>query len=312
MSTLLTRCALVLSVWQRSPVIVRAVIAGLAVALGGILPWAGTAGHPGLAGWNARVFVQVPWAIPPAALYLWLYWRYLGGAGWPRSTSQSRRANLRANRLSGEVWGMSLLAGFIGLATLLPLVRIMSRLVTLPMEAQRIVAPPQMPLATIVLLLIMGAILSGVIEEAAFRGYMQGLIERRHGPIVAILVNGIVFGVLHYSHHPRSVLAMLPYYMAVAAVYGGLAYATNSILPGMVLHAGGDVFSLARLWRTGLPEWQVAASSPALVWQTGVDAAFVRPVVVFCVLSAAAVWAYSALARAARGARCPPAGSQSV
>ena len=33
----------------------------------------------------------------------------------------------------------------------------------------------------------------------------------------------------------------MPYYLAVAAVYGALAYFTNSILPSLVLHAGGNV-----------------------------------------------------------------------
>ena len=98
---------------------------------------------------------------------------------------------------------------------------------------------------------------------------------------------------------------MLPYYLAVAAVYGGLAYATNSILPGLVLHAGGDVLSLTRLWMTGQPEWQLSPSAtpPALIWDTGLNAAFVRPVFVFIVLGGVAVWAYSTLAGAARTAR---------
>jgi hypothetical protein len=96
---------------------------------------------------------------------------------------------------------------------------------------------------------------------------------------------------------------MLPFYVAVSAVYGGLAYATNSILPGLFLHAGGDVFSLTRLWATGLPEWQVSETPPALVWDTGVDPGFVGYVAAFLLLGAGALWAYSELLRAARGLR---------
>jgi membrane protease YdiL (CAAX protease family) len=123
---------------------------------------------------------------------------------------------------------------------------------------------------------------------------------------VAILVTGVMFGLLHYSHHPASVLAMLPFYIAVAAAYGSITYATNSILPAVVLHAAGDVFSLTRLWITGQPEWQGSASAatPMLIWQTGVDFPFTRSVIVFAVLTAAAIWAYSALVRLARDA--PP------
>ena len=284
----------------RLPTIVQAVIAGVVVLTAGSAPWTGFAGHALLAGWNLRVFVSVPWAILPMALYLWLYWRYLNGAGWPEATAELRRTSLRANPLSGEVWSMSLVAGFVGLAALLPLLGIMSRLVELPAESEPITMPPQMPFVTAFLLLVMSSIVAGVVEEAAFRGYMQGPIERRHGPIVAILVNGTLFGLAHYNHHPASVFAMLPFYIAVAAVYGGLAYVTNSILPGLVLHAGGDVFTLTRLWTTGQPEWQVSATHPGLIWDTGPDAAFLRSVVVFALLAAAALWAYSELARAAR------------
>jgi hypothetical protein len=93
---------------------------------------------------------------------------------------------------------------------------------------------------------------------------------------------------------------MLPYYIAVSAVYGGLAYATNSILPGLALHAGGDVFSLTRLWVTGRPEWQVSGAMPQLIWESGVDAAFILSAVVLVLLATAAAWAYIELASARR------------
>src|SRR5262245_26779181 len=104
-------------------VIARAVIVGLAVSAAGGVPWVL------LSGWNLRMFVSVPWATLLTAAYLWLFWRYLGGAGWPRSTAEWRRTNLRANRLSGEIWGTALFAGILGLAAQLPLVGIMARLV---------------------------------------------------------------------------------------------------------------------------------------------------------------------------------------
>jgi membrane protease YdiL (CAAX protease family) len=291
-----------LSLWRRLPTIVRAVMAGLAVLVAGEIPWGGIAGYPFLAGWNLRVLPGVPWAVAPMALYLWLYWRYLDGAGWPRATAEARHTSLRANGLSGDIWGMSLFAGLIGLGALMAMLGVMSRLIRLPAESEPITVPAHMSVATVFLLLVMASIVAGVVEEAAFRGYMQGPIERRHGPTVAILVNGTVFGLAHYNHHPAAVFEMLPFYIGVAAVYGGLAYATNSILPGLVLHAGGDVFSLTRLWTTGLADWQVSAASPPLVWETGVDAAFVSSIVGFVVLGAGAAWAYSAVTRAARAA----------
>jgi membrane protease YdiL (CAAX protease family) len=286
-----------LALGHRLPILVRAPVAGFVIAAAGTYPWAT------LASWNQRVLVRVPWALLPMSVYLWFYWRYLGGAGWPRSTSSLRRKSLRANTLEPELWVTAILTGLLGLATLVPLLGIMSRLAALPAESRPINVPAEMSFVTVFFLLVMASLVAGVVEEAAFRGYMQGPIERRHGVPIAILVNGALFGLAHYTHHPESVLMMLPYYIGVAAVYGGLAYATDSILPGVALHAGGDVLSLMRLWATGLPEWQVAAEPPPLIWQTGVDAAFVGGMIVFLALSSAAVWAYASLARAARAAR---------
>ena len=195
---------------------------------------------------------------------------------------------------------MALFAGVLGLTALLPLLGVLSRLVTLPAESQPISVPAEMPFVTVFLLLVMASIVAGVVEEAAFRGYMQGAIERRHGPIVAILASGALFGLGHFVHHPNPVFPMMPFYLAVAAIYGGLAYLTNSILPGLVLHAGGDVFSLTRLWATGLPEWQTSSSPPPLVWETGTDPEFWGYLAAFLVVGAAAIWAYAALASVAR------------
>ena len=121
----------------------------------------------------------------------------------------------------------------------------------------------------------MSSIVGGVTEQAAFRGYMQGPLERRYGLAAAILVSGTAFGLQHFPNHPADMLLMLPYYIAVSAVYGGLTWAANSILPALVLHSGGDVISLSRLWLTGRPEWQLLPSQPALVRETGIDAGFV-------------------------------------
>jgi membrane protease YdiL (CAAX protease family) len=47
-----------------------------------------------------------------------------------------------------------------------------------------------LPLATLSAFVLISAIVAGVAEESGFRGYMQGGIEQRHGPVVAILVTG--------------------------------------------------------------------------------------------------------------------------
>ncbi len=291
-----------MALWQRLPVVVRAVLSGMTVATVGTLSWAllGSA--------NGRYFIAVPWAVVPATLGLWLFWRYLRGEGWPRSTARMRRESLRANPLPAEVWPMAIMSGLLGLSTIPALTGLMARLVVLPPEAQSTKVPDGMPAITLIILLLMAAVVAGVVEEAAFRGYMQGPIERRHGVVIAILVNGFMFGLGHFTHHPRAVFVMMPYYITLTAIWGGLAWITNSVLPGIVLHALGDVFSFAQLFTSGTPEWQATSggTQPPLVWQTGPDAAFWGYLITFLVLGTAAVWMYAGLRASVRELQSAP------
>ena len=154
---------------------------------------------------------------------------------------------------------------------------------------------------------LMSAVVAGVVEETSFRGYLQRPIERRHGPVIAILVTGSLFGFAHFAH-PEVGVVLLPFYIAAAAVYGALAYFTDSTTPGMVLHAGGNMFSAFDLFTRGRSEWQLSARAEPLIWETGgPDVAFWGNVAALVIVAALTVWAYSALARAMRNARSPSA-----
>ena len=274
--------------------IVPAVALGVGVLLAGSLPWGAL-----LAPLNLRFVTAVPWAVLPMAAYLWIYWKYIGGAIGSRDTSDWRRQHLRANFVSGDVWGMALVTGLVGFGALLAFVLVMSRMVTLP-AAPSVTVSGDMPSITMFLLLIMASVVAGVTEEAGFRGYMQGPIERRYGLTAGIVISGVVFGLLHFPNHRDQVLTMLPYYVAVSAVYGGITAATNSILPSLFLHTGGDIWSLTRLWLTGRPEWEIATQPRPLVWETGVDTGFVVALVLLLSLAAATAWLCFQTARFAR------------
>ena len=174
---------------------------------------------------------------------------------------------------------------------------VLGRLVALP--RQRGLDVSLYPAFSVVLWLLMSTVVAGVVEETAFRGYLQRPIERRHGPVIAILVSGVLFGLLHFTH-PEVTLVLLPYYVAVAAVYGALAYITDSTLPSMVLHASGNAWSLVGLLAQGRSEWQLSSAPPPLIWEAGPDAAFLGNVAALIVVGTATAWAYSELAGAAR------------
>ncbi|MDE3155324.1 MAG: CPBP family intramembrane metalloprotease [Acidobacteriota bacterium] len=283
----------VLSPWRRLPVVVRAVLVGVVVASAGTLPWAWLAAE------NLRHGRAVPWDAMVMAPYLWVYWRYLRGAGWPRATADARRQGLRANPLPGDAWSTAIMAGLLGLVALVFFMQVWGRLVQLPQ--QRDADPSTVPLFTLAVSLVMGSLVAGFVEEAAFRGYMQGPIERRHGPVVAILVTGICFGFAHFTH-PEVSLRLMPFYLFIAAIYGGLAWLTNSIWPSIVVHAGSDVLGFVRLFATGRSEWQMTPTVQPLVWESGPDAAFWTSCALAVVTIALAIWAYVALAGAMRNA----------
>lgn len=282
------------ALWDRLPVLVQAVVTGLAVATAGTIPWAA------LVAANIKHKPALPWAVPIMAVYLWLFWRYVRGEGWPQSTAAARRASSRANGLPADLWGPALLAGILGLVSVLLLQGVLSRVVALPQ--QRDLDVSQYPVLTVLLWVLMSAVVAGVVEETSFRGYVQTPIERRHGPVIAILVTGSLFGLMHFTH-PEVTLVLLPYYMAVAAVYGALAHLTDSTLPSMVLHGGGNVLSAFDLLTRGRSEWQLSAAPKPLIWEAGPDAPFLANAAALFVVGAAAVWAYSELSRAARTAR---------
>ena len=279
--------------WLRLPIALRAVVIGVAAAAAGTLPWAA------LVAVNTRHQSWLPWAVPVMAAYLWWYWRYLvRGSGWPRSTAEARRTNARANSLTDGVWGAAILAGMLGLASVLLIQGVLSRLVTLPQQRELDVS--RYPTVTVVMWVLMSAVVAGVVEETSFRGYLQRPIERRHGPVVAILVTGGLFALVHFSH-PEVGVVLLPFYLAVAAVYGALAYFTDSTLPGIVLHAGGNMFSAFDLVTRGRSEWQLSTEAKPLIWETGPDPAFWGNVTALVIVGALTIWAYAALARVARG-----------
>ncbi|MGE3508389.1 MAG: CPBP family intramembrane glutamic endopeptidase [Vicinamibacterales bacterium] len=180
-----------------------------------------------------------------------------------------RRTNLRANTLSWRMWCLSLAAGLVGFTAILALLVLVARLVDMP-DAVPITTPPGMPLGAGFVLLAMQSLVAGVTEEAAFRGYMQSVVARRHGIVVAILAQGTLFGLLRAPNHPGAVLLMLPYYVMVSTVYGGLTWVANSIFrrwcsmwlgTSWCSHAGGS-----RARRSGRSDRRLQCSCNGLAW----------------------------------------------
>jgi membrane protease YdiL (CAAX protease family) len=277
-----------MDVWQRTPAPARAVVAGLAVMLAAEIPWSV------LVGANLRLSSSLPWAAPAMAVYLVFYWRYCDGWGWPASTAALRHRRFRAGAIPARSWFWAMAAGVAAVASALWLLFAWSRMVRLPIPAVPDVSA--YPWLTILLAVLVGGAVSGIAEEAAFRGYIQSALEERAGPAVAILITSLLFGLIHLSHGIGYALPRLPYYVAVGAIYGVLTWRTGSILPSLVIHAGGNALADLLALKLGAPH------TAPLIWQSGPDAAFWRNVGLgmFCAL--AAVWAFRKIKAATRPA----------
>jgi membrane protease YdiL (CAAX protease family) len=277
--------------WRKVPVVVRAVLVALLILIFGSIP-------PGImAQVNLKVGTTVPWSAGAAAVYLWLFWRYLGGAGWPRRTSDSRRMWLRAASCPLSVWVWALAAGALGVAFTLAFMAVYQRVVPLaPMpfpDLSRAAAP------TVAGVLLLIALTAGVVEEAAFRGYLQGPLEVRWGPTAAVGISAVLFALVHLANGAFA-LSRLPFYLSFGLFLGAIAYFARSILPVIVVHAFYDAQRLFRIWLEGFPRQAVPLAG------TGVDAAFVLSCALVVAFGALTVWALIRLRSAARSVSPAP------
>jgi membrane protease YdiL (CAAX protease family) len=266
--------------WYRLPVVVRAFLVALAVTGSATVVWGV------LIQSNLRILPGLPWAAVLMASFLSLYWRFLQGAGWPRSTATARRAGLRGRPLSAPVWAWSLIAGGLGLSASIALFILSHRLIRWPPVPHPDLS--HISSTTVLPSLLMSALVAGISEEAGFRGYMQGALERRYGPLAGIAIASTVFGLAHLTHG-RFAPAIL-FDIGWGAIYGLVTYWSRSILPAIVLHSSADAVEFVAAWK-------FRPTAPPLVWDSGGDSVLWVNCLVVVILGALAVWAFQRLAR---------------
>jgi membrane protease YdiL (CAAX protease family) len=143
---------------------------------------------------NLRTTPAVPWSIPVMALLLWLIWNYLGGKGWPRSTSEARHRYLRANKRSGRIYLWALVAGALSVIALAGLWIVLFQLVRMAPNA--IPDMSSYPRLTVALMILMGSLVSPLMEEASFRGYFQVALEREFRGPIAVIGSALLFALM--------------------------------------------------------------------------------------------------------------------
>ena len=199
----------------------------------------------GLLATNLHTSPRVPWAAAVMAVFLWLAWQYAGGRWWPRNTSTARRLSLRANPVAGRVYAWALAAGVLALIALTGLWIVLFQ--TGLMRGNALPDYSQYPALTIAAALVMASVLGGLSEEAAFRGYLQGTLERECSPPVAIAITALVMAPGHALTQGLA-WPTFAFYLLVDVMLGVTAYLCNSVWPSAVVHALGLLLFFAVVW----------------------------------------------------------------
>jgi membrane protease YdiL (CAAX protease family) len=235
-----------------------------------------------------------PWSVIAMAVALWVFWAYLAGRWWPRRTSAARRRALRANPVSAPESATALLAGVLAIVALAGLWIVFFQLVKTP--ANVLDDASKYPLLTVIMVVVMSSLVSPIVEEIAFRGYCQQILERHFPGLVAVLLSSLLFMLAHANHGwywPK-----LSVYFLAGIVFGTIARLTNSILTSLPVHVIGDLTFFTLIWPRD--------SSRILVTAGGADQWFwihVVQAIVFCVLSLLAFRHLAVIARSAPPSR---------
>lgn len=211
---------------------------------------------------NLATTPAIPWAVVVMAVLLWLMWWYLGGHGEPRSTKQARSRALRARRVPIPAFTWALVAGLLSIVALAGLWLVLFQLAKLPPRS--LTDYSKYPTLTIALVLVMASLVSALAEEAGFRGYFQGMLERRMGALAAIFIAALVIAPAH-ALTQGFVWPTLLFYLCVDILFGAMAYLTQSIIPGTIIHVIGLLTFFTLVW-SGDAMRQVVTLGNATTW----------------------------------------------
>lgn len=219
---------------SRSPapgpgVYAKPILTGLLILIGAQVPWLV------LSRWNASLRPDIPWAALVTLAYVAVLVVWLNGSGPPSRSRSTRQRRLRLWPQASFVRDRETIVWAVaGLLVLSLLWTMTGRLAQMPdLDAYPTTAYRWS-------MFLMGGLMAGIIEESAFRGYMQSGIEEFDSKN-AIWITSLVFAASHITHGLTAVLLLGPGFFVASMLYGTLARATGTILPGMLIHVLGDL-----------------------------------------------------------------------
>lgn len=190
--------------------------------------------------WGVLVFTDVrftpaiPWAAPVTLATLYGLWQFL----------KRRPDLLQANPVPIRTVLRALLAGAIGIGALTGYWIVACDLFKMPPN----MLPPMHGLAPLVVVsfAITGSLAAPFTEEAAFRGYAQSVLRGRFSLTAATIIASVLFSLAHVPH--GLLLPKLLVYFLGGLMFGTIANAAKSILPGIAVHILADMTFFTLVW----------------------------------------------------------------
>jgi membrane protease YdiL (CAAX protease family) len=263
-------------------VVIRAIVSGLLIGMIAANIW--------------PIFLLklgMPIAAAAELLFLGAYVWWAAGGGPPRSLQVARAEHFRKSPLSGAQWLWGMVAAISFAATIHAALVLVFRFVPFPADAFHhgydlsFIPSRQMQW----LACIVSALSAGVCEETGFRGYMQTPIEKRHGPVIAILISSLLFMVIHLTKD-WALVAMVPVVFGAGVLLGTMARASGTLIFVMIGHWFMDIGLFAYWWS------QIAGTfAQRPISETGADAAFFAECAVFAAVLAVVLHATLRLRR---------------
>lgn len=260
-------------VWQRTPVLIKAISMTVLV---------GIVGANGIG--VIAVLLPGPVSVIAMLAYLFLYWKFFSGSWGPNKTAEARKKYFRAGRLSPTLWKWSLLLAALFVLVFQSGLVVTFRLIQFPADhfAQGF-GFESLPRWLAWAFILIAAFSAGLTEEVGFRGYGLVLLQKRYGPVLANIMISVVFVLFHLNQAWAP--PVLLHLFVASLLFGMLAYATGSLLPGIIAHTVLDIFNFSYWWSDigGKFEYQ-----PITI--TGIDLHFIVWLVIFTLSGALFVW----------------------
>tara|TARA_B100000497_G_C7643134_1_gene386698 strand:+ start:72 stop:947 length:876 start_codon:yes stop_codon:yes gene_type:complete len=243
--------------WMKIPLVIRSILIGFGVSTIGVSIW-------------AVLVMNIPgsWSVLLMAIILIFYWMYFSGKWAPSNTQEFRRICIRRIKLKRSVWVLGLCAAFLIALLLNTGLMLTFRIVEFQPEVFKNLSLINDLSPLLSWSIIIGvSMTAGVCEEIGYRGYLQKPLELKYGPVVAIFISTIIFLVIHI--HQAWLISILVPAFIISFMIGYLAYATNSLLPGIIAHVSWDIVMSSYWWSDVIGTFEYKPIS-----MTGIDSHF--------------------------------------